>query len=67
MCVIPVQTLLAVPFNLATGVGVYAKIIAYNSIGDSIFSSVGNGAIVKLSLVPSPPSLSQNKILSTKT
>jgi hypothetical protein len=44
-----------------------AKIVAYNSIGDSVESPVGNGALLKLSLVPDAPILNQNIASSTKT
>lgn len=51
-CTLSVPTLQAAPFNLATGASIFAKVIAYNSIGDSLESAVGNGAVLKLSLVP---------------
>lgn len=56
-CQITVQTLQAAPYNLASGAGVYAKVLAYNSIGDSLLSGVGNGAILVLSYVPGAPTL----------
>jgi hypothetical protein len=48
------------PYNLEAGAGIFAKVIAYNSIGDSPESAVGNGALLKLSLVPDAPILEQN-------
>jgi hypothetical protein len=58
---------MAAPHSLAPGASVYAKVIAYNSIGDSVESPTGNGAIVKLSLIPDTPILSQNEESTTKT
>jgi hypothetical protein len=58
---------MAAPYNLAAGTSVYAKVISYNSIGNSVESPVGNGAIIKLSLKPDAPVLSQNLESSTKT
>lgn len=49
------------------GASVLAKIVAYNSIGDSIKSPVGGGALLKLSSVPDAPVLTQNVATSTKT
>ena len=66
-CVISVQTLMAAPYNLASGAIVYVKVIAYNSIGDSKESPVGGSAIVILSRSPDSPVLSQNFEISTKT
>jgi len=48
-CTVSVQTLQAAPFNLPSGAIIYAKIVAYNSIGDSVMSAVGSGAILFLS------------------
>jgi hypothetical protein len=66
-CQITVQTLQAAPYNLASGAGVYAKVLAYNSIGDSLLSGVGNGAILVLSYVPGAPTLALNAAVTTKT
>jgi len=52
---------MAAPYNLAAGASVYAKVLAYNSIGSSIESAVGNGAVVKLSSIPDAPILTQDK------
>ena len=45
-CTVTVATLRAAPFSLAWGSSVYAKVIATNSLGDSITSLVGNGAVI---------------------
>ena len=66
-CNITVQTLMAAPYNLAIGASVFAKIVAYNSIGDSFESAVGNGALIALSGVPDAPILTQNIASTTKT
>lgn len=66
-CTVTVQTLQAEPYNLPSGASVLAKVIAYNSIGDSLESAVGDGAILVLSLVPDAPILQKNVGSSTKT
>lgn len=60
-CKVSIETLMAAPYNLAAGASVYAKVLAYNSIGSSIESAVGNGAVVKLSSIPDTPILTQDK------
>jgi len=45
-CSIPVPTLLASPFSLAWGSNIYAKVVAYNSYGESEISEAGNEAII---------------------
>lgn len=60
-CKVSIETLMAAPYNLAAGASVYAKVLAYNSIGSSIESAVGNGAVVKLSSIPDAPILTQDK------
>lgn len=52
-CSIPVKILSSSPFNLSWGSSVFAKIIATNSYGDSITSSIGSGAII--ATVPDAP------------
>lgn len=47
--------LLAAPYNLQLDDGVYAKVINYNSVGDSPESALGNGAIMFISVEPDPP------------
>lgn len=58
-CVVTVQALMdpPYPYLLPTGASVLVKVIAYNSIGESPESPVGNGALVKLSYVPDAPIL----------
>jgi len=46
------------PFNLITGTNVLVYVVATNAIGNSTASPVGSGAIIKLSQVPSAPTLS---------
>ena len=58
--------LIAPPFNLQTGSSIYASIIAFNAVGDSPVSDVGNGAIVAVSTVPDAPryiARNPNKVL----
>ena len=58
--------MIASPFNLQTRSSIYASVVAYNAVGDSPVSDVGNGAIVLVSTVPDPPrfiSRNPNKVL----
>ena len=52
-CFIPISVLLGSPFYLTESV--YAKVAATNAVGDSVFSSVGNGALIALSFPPDAP------------
>ena len=45
-CAVPKLSLRSAPFNLPWGSSIYVKVIAYNNYGDSLESSVGNGAII---------------------
>ena len=45
-CTIPTATLRAAPFNLPWGSSIYAKVYASNLYGNSLVSTVGNGAII---------------------
>ena len=58
---------MADPFNLITGSNVLVYVVATNSIGTSKASPVGSGAIVRLSVVPSAPTLSLDSSATTKT
>lgn len=46
---------MAAPFNLQRGTSVFAKVLARNVMGQSAYSTAGNGAILKLSVVPDAP------------
>ena len=46
---------MASPFNLGLGASVYASVICMNGVGNSPQSSVGNGAIIEVSVVPDAP------------
>lgn len=46
---------MAPPFNLGLGASVYASVICMNGVGNSPQSSVGNGAIIEVSVVPDAP------------
>jgi len=52
-CTIMLDTLTAPPWGLVQGASIYAKIIAYNALGDGPESPVGNGGVVVL--VPDAP------------
>ena len=55
MCEMTVQKLMLDPWNLTPGTSIFAKIIAINIMGDSPESTGGNGAVLKLSVVPDQP------------
>ena len=56
------------PLNLGIGASVFAKVIAYNVIGNSIQSLAGNGAIVKFTVLPDAPlNLARNNLLTSPT
>jgi hypothetical protein len=46
ICTIPLNVLIAQPFNLPWGASVWAKVKAVNIIGESTFSEPGNGSII---------------------
>ncbi len=63
LCTIPLSVLTALPYSLALGAAVNAKVVAYNAYGFSSTSAVGSGAIIQL--VPSAPvTLSNNATLT---
>ena len=43
------------PWSLPIGNSVFAKVVAINSMGSSLTSSPGNGAVLGLSVVPDAP------------
>ena len=43
------------PWNLTAGTSIFAKVIAINVMGESPQSTGGNGAVLKLSVVPDAP------------
>jgi hypothetical protein len=45
-CTVPVTSLMSVPFSFNWGSSIYAKVVATNIYGDSLESSIGNGAIL---------------------
>lgn len=49
-CTVPLETLVASPYNLLSGEGVWARIVCVNEIGSSMASDIGNDAII-----PRPP------------
>lgn len=65
-CSIPISVLLGAPFYLSTSV--YAKVAATNIVGNSQYSSVGNGAYITMSYPPdAPANLLRDEDLTTKT
>ena len=58
----------AVPFNLLIGSSVYARVYAQNAIGNGTVSAVGNGAVVRVIVVPNAPTnLARDILTSTPT
>jgi hypothetical protein len=47
MCMVNLSTLKASPFLLNKGNSVYVKIISVNFYGDSVYSNLGNGAVIQ--------------------
>ena len=68
-CAIPVTTLRASPFFLTDRASLYAKVIAFNIIGDSLTSDAGNDGLMPLSYtVPGvPTSLTRDDVNTSKT
>ena len=65
MCTIPITSLMAAPYNLLTGSSVFASVVAYNAVGMSQNSDVGNGAVILVSTVPDAPlNLQRNPLVS---
>jgi len=64
-CTVNVTTLKNAPFLLPWGASVRAQVIATNVYGDSIVSSLGNGAVIIRS--PDAPILSENVSQRTPT
>ena len=54
-CTFAIAALMEDPFNLQLGDSIYAKVLAYNAIGDSPLSTAGNGATVFQVIVPDAP------------
>jgi hypothetical protein len=52
-CSVPLHVLTSEPYSLIKGNSVYAKIIAVNMYGDSLYSQEGNGAV--MIIVPDSP------------
>ena len=65
LCILPVETLRAAPFNLDWGDSVFAKVVAINSYGNSLESSEGNGA--KIITAPSTPENFANDAAATSS
>jgi hypothetical protein len=61
---VPIATLKAVPFNLAWGASVFAKVSAINIVDTSLSSLAGNGAII-LTYPDAPTLLANNPAVTT--
>lgn len=65
-CTVPLSKLITEPFNLLKGYGIYIKVIAINSYGDSLVSDPGNSGIIVL--VPdAPEGLTNNPDVTTNS
>jgi hypothetical protein len=54
-CSVTIASLQAAPYSIVAGGSVFAKVLATNSSGNSVYSSSGNGAILPYSSAPSVP------------
>jgi hypothetical protein len=54
-CSVSINTLQDYPFHLAEGNSVWAKVVAFNSIGEGAESIPGNGASISTIVVPDAP------------
>lgn len=54
-CTMTVQKLMQTPYSLSPGTSVFVKVSSINVMGESALSTAGNGAILKLSVVPDAP------------
>lgn len=64
----PLTVLLTSPFNKVLGQSVYAKVTAYNVLGEGLASSVGNGAVIFISTEPDPPiNIARHEATTTTT
>jgi hypothetical protein len=58
--------LLGEPFYLTDSV--YAKVAATNIVGDSLYSTVGNGAVIAMSYPPDAPrNIIRDELLTTRS
>ena len=56
-CSVPTNVLIAAPFNILWGSSIYATVTATNLFGNSLVSTVGNGALI-LTIPDAPLNLS---------
>jgi len=63
---VPISSLVAWPYSLSWGSYVFAKVIAYNGNGDSLYSEVGNGAQL-LTYADEPTALTETVAARTAT
>ena len=54
-CTFAIAAVMEDPFNLQLGDSIFAKVLAYNAIGESALSTAGNGATVFQVIVPDAP------------
>lgn len=66
LCFMPIATLRASPFSLDWGDSVNIKVVATNIVGNSLESSVGNGAII-LTRPDAPTTLANDVSLTSST
>jgi hypothetical protein len=62
-CTVPISTLRSVPYSIAWGSSIFAKVSAINIYGTSAESDQGNGAI--LLRIPDPPVSFTNNVTIT--
>ena len=65
-CTLPISEIRATPYNLEWGSSVFAKVSATNLVGDSSYSTSGNGAVL-ITTPDAPINLANNPDISTMT
>lgn len=58
-CQVPIATLTGSVYNLSYGSSVSATVVAYNAYGDSLNSTLGNGAVL-ITYPSAPTTLAEN-------
>jgi hypothetical protein len=64
-CSVTIATLKATPYSLANGANVSAKVLATNAVGNSAYSSAGNGAVLPSAAAPSVPAAPETAVSGT--
>jgi len=65
-CSVLISDLMIAPYHLPWGSSVYAKVMAINSIGNSLVSDEGNGATI-LTIPDAPTDLANDPVVTTSS